>query len=210
MGAIAYDAVDGNLTEKIKVDGVDDVDLSKPGEYTITYTVLDEQDNEGMAERTVIVKDTTEPVIILNGIGSIAEINVSDKGFNYLDANVIIQGDGEGASAIAVLANGFISSIQLLDPGFGYTSANVIIEGSGVGAKADAVLDNGLHYFVEADSDPELNFEDPGYSALDSLDGDLTDAVVVNGADEVDLAATGDYTIIYEVEDAAAQGTPRA
>ena len=39
LGAIAYDAVDGNLTEKIKVDGVDDVDLSKPGEYTITYTV---------------------------------------------------------------------------------------------------------------------------------------------------------------------------
>ena len=113
MGAIAYDAVDGNLTEKIKVDGVDD-GICPNCEYTITYTVLDEQDNEGMAERTVIVKDTTEPVIILNGIGSIAEINVSDKGFNYLDANVIIQGDGEGASAIVVLANGFISSIQLL------------------------------------------------------------------------------------------------
>ena len=58
------------------------------------------QDNEGMAERTVIVKDTTEPVLILNGIGSIAEINVSDKGFNYLDANVIIQGDGEGGAML--------------------------------------------------------------------------------------------------------------
>ena len=157
LGAIAFDAVDGNLTSKIEVDGIDDVDLSKPGEYTITYTVSDEQGNEGKKERSVIVQDTTEPVIILNGSGAIAEIHVSDKGFNYLDANVIIEGDGEGARAIAVLANGFISSIQLLDPGFGYSTASVTIEGSGVGAKADVVIDNGLNYFVEADSDPELH-----------------------------------------------------
>ena len=49
-----------------------------------------------------------------------------------------------------------------------------------------------------------MNFEDLATS-VGFTDGDLTDAVVVNGADEVDLAATGDYTIIYEVEDAAAQ-----
>ena len=53
-GATASDNKDGNLTDKIKISGK--VDTSKPGTYTITYTVEDSSGNKATVTRTVIVK----------------------------------------------------------------------------------------------------------------------------------------------------------
>ena len=43
------------------------LNLQKVGEYKIRYTSLDEYGNAGVANRTVVVRDTTPPVITLNG-----------------------------------------------------------------------------------------------------------------------------------------------
>ena len=53
-GATASDNKDGNITDKIKMSGK--VDTSKPGTYTITYTVEDSSGNKATVTRTVIVK----------------------------------------------------------------------------------------------------------------------------------------------------------
>ena len=45
-------------------------------------------------------------------------------------------------------------------------------------------------------------FKDPGYTATDNVDGDITAQVVVSG-DVVDTGKTGEYTILYDVTDAA-------
>jgi len=45
-------------------------------------------------------------------------------------------------------------------------------------------------------------FNDPGYSALDGTDGDLTNSIVVAG-DAVDINTAGTYVITYNVTDAA-------
>lgn len=45
-------------------------------------------------------------------------------------------------------------------------------------------------------------FNDPGYSALDGTDGDLTNSIVVAG-DAVDINTAGTYVITYNVSDAA-------
>ena len=45
------------------------------------------------------------------------------------------------------------------------------------------------------------SFTDPGYSAEDEVDGDITDKVIVTGT--VDISAVGTYTISYDVSDAA-------
>src|SRR5690606_30098366 len=42
----------------------------------------------------------------------------------------------------------------------------------------------------------------PGFTATDNVDGDLTGSVVVGG-DTVDTGTLGDYTITYDVSDAA-------
>lgn len=53
-GASAKDDIDGDLTDKIVIEGI--VDVSKEGSYTITYKVKDNSQNEGVRKRTVIVK----------------------------------------------------------------------------------------------------------------------------------------------------------
>ena len=49
---------------------------------------------------------------------------------------------------------------------------------------------------------PGGTYLDPGATASDILDGDLSAAVVVSG-DIVNLAQVGTYTVLYDVKDAA-------
>ena len=51
----AEDDVDGDLSEDVKITS--DVDTSKPGEYTVTYTISDSHGNESVATKTVTVKE---------------------------------------------------------------------------------------------------------------------------------------------------------
>lgn len=52
-GYTATDNADGDLTGKVQVSGT--VDTSKPGDYTLSYTVTDSSGNEARAQRTVSV-----------------------------------------------------------------------------------------------------------------------------------------------------------
>lgn len=54
-GAHATEPVDGLLNSQIKISG--EVDTSKPGDYTVTYTVDDSQGHTATAERRVHVVD---------------------------------------------------------------------------------------------------------------------------------------------------------
>ena len=44
-------------------------------------------------------------------------------------------------------------------------------------------------------------FSEPGYKAIDAIDGDLTDQVIVNG--NVDTSQKGTYKIVYSVINSA-------
>ena len=48
-------------------------------------------------------------------------------------------------------------------------------------------------------------YNEPGYDAIDELDGDLTDKVKVTN--KVDTSKIGDYEVIYEVKDKAGNKT---
>jgi len=52
-GYEVYDSIDKNLTSKVKVNG--SVNTSKPGTYTITYTVVNSKNITTTVKRTVIV-----------------------------------------------------------------------------------------------------------------------------------------------------------
>lgn len=61
-GAIAIDSYDGDLTKYIKTK--DNVDISKEGKYTITYTVKDKSNNKTSIQREVVVnQDPTKQVV---------------------------------------------------------------------------------------------------------------------------------------------------
>ena len=80
-GATATDLVDGVLSANIQVTNF--VDVSKVGNYTVTYTVTDSAGNDASLARNVTVVDTTSPTITLTGDSTISlEINsdFSDPG----------------------------------------------------------------------------------------------------------------------------------
>ncbi|MCX0365311.1 DUF5011 domain-containing protein [Clostridium perfringens] len=60
-GVTATDTEDGNVTDKIKVEG--SVDVNKPGKYELTYTVTDSDGNTTTVKRVVTVIANEVPVI---------------------------------------------------------------------------------------------------------------------------------------------------
>lgn len=77
---------------------------------------------------------------------SIIEIAVSDGGSEYTDPpNVVIEGNGAGASAQAYISNGSVTAIKVLTEGFGFTKTPTVslVGGNGSSlnvAKAVAIL----------------------------------------------------------------------
>lgn len=63
QGATASDACQGALP----VSATGSVDVSTVGTYVLTYTATDSSGNQGSKTRTVVVEDTTAPVITLSG-----------------------------------------------------------------------------------------------------------------------------------------------
>ena len=96
-GATALDNLDGDLTSSIVTSS--NVNTSAIGSYTVTYDVSDAAGNAATrVTRTVIVQDTTAPVITLTGAASVT----IEAGSTYTDA---------GATALDNLDGDLTSSI---------------------------------------------------------------------------------------------------
>lgn len=78
------------------------------------------------------------------GIESIQIVNPGNK--YKTTPTVTIVGDGEGATAEAVIVNGSVVAINITNPGINYTSATVTITGDGISASAIAIAQNKLGY----------------------------------------------------------------
>ncbi len=79
---------------------------------------------------------------VLQSFTGVEEIEVLVGGSGYTSTpSVIIEGDGQGATATAVIVNGAVRSIQITNEGSGYTSATArIVGGGGSGASLRANL----------------------------------------------------------------------
>jgi hypothetical protein len=99
LGAEAGDNHDGPLT--YTTSGT--VNNSVLGTYTITYTTTDSSGNSDSVERTVIVRDTTAPVLTLNGASTIyIEFGdtYTEQGASWTDAY-----DGSGSAIVSGSVN---------------------------------------------------------------------------------------------------------
>lgn len=72
--------------------------------------------------------------------GAIYAIKTTSGGYGYTEANVIITGNGSGATATANIAGSKIVGVTVTSPGSGYTFADISFDGDGVGAAARAIL----------------------------------------------------------------------
>ena len=108
----------------------------------------------------------------------ISSIDVMNSGSGYTSTpTLIIEGDGTGANAYAVVVNGQIESVVVDISGAQYTTATVLIEGdSGSGAVLQAEIDNSVgtlrsYYFDQNNIKTVLN-ENVG--TIDYINGIIT------------------------------------
>lgn len=80
---------------------------------------------------------------IPQSFSGISSIKVLNPGQNYTsEPTITIEGDGQGATGVAVIVNGSIQSIDVANRGIDYTRATITITGGGgFGATASAVID---------------------------------------------------------------------
>lgn len=211
QGATATDNVDGDLTDAITETGVDAVDTAVSGTYLVKYNVTDAAGNAAdEVVRTVIVieKDDVLPQISLIGKAAIDILVGSD----YIDqgATATDNVDGDITDLIVIVGD---DAINTENEGVFTITYNVT---DAAGNIAVEVVRN-VHVITEDVTVPVISligeavitlevgneYEDAGATADDNVQGDLTEAIVIEGVENVDTATVGTYIVTYNVSDAA-------
>ncbi len=173
-----------------------DADVSKLGTYEITYSATYRGKTETKKQK-VTVKDTVAPVITLvsdpNHFTSPTK-KYEEEGFSAKDNY-----DGDITSAVVSQEKDGVVTYTVKDSsGNTATVTRTIIYKDVV--KPKITLKGGTVQIEKGKS-----YKDPGYSASDDVDGDITSKVKVEGSVNTDKA--GDYTVIYTVEDSSGNKT---
>jgi hypothetical protein len=167
--------------------------------YTVTYSATDADGNIGTASRTVIVEDTTAPVITLaNGDEGTTNYTV-ERGTTYVDPGGTADG-GETVTVDTSELNMAVSNTYTVtysatdaDGNIGTASRTVIVEDT-----TDPVI-------TLADGDPGTTdytvergttYVDPGATA------DTGETVTVNTS-QLNMDVSGTYTVTYSATDLA-------
>lgn len=167
------------------------VDAKTLGTYEVIYTAMHKK-LETTAKRTVIVQDTTPPEIDLVAdpeyfTSPIAEY--VEEGYSAWDLH-----DGDLTDQVVRGSNREKVFYVVTDSSGNHTRTERVIVYKDV--VPPTITLNG-----EAEVRVEINgtYEEPGFTATDDCDGDLTAAVTVEGS--IDVSKFGDYTLTYRVED---------
>lgn len=178
--------------EELAVQITGSVDVSKLGTYEITYYAVFEG-AEASVTRTVQVVDTTAPVISLTPDDpekyTLPNEHYEEAGYTASDNY-----DGDLTDKVTVLEQDGKVFYTVTDSSGNETTVERTI------CYADPIapvltLKGDSKITVTEDS----KWEDPGFTASDNVDGDLTAQVTVTGT--VDLKKPGTYKLTYEVQD---------
>lgn len=186
--------------KEIKVNVDVNIDESKLGEYEAIATAKYKKKEVTHSIKVKIV-DTTAPELTLLGDAEVTmETGQSyeEPGFNAVDTY-----DGDITDKVVV--SGIPDTSPLKDFSVTYTakdsSGNETILTRNVKVidtiAPEITLAKGSTIYVEKGK----AYKEPGFSAVDNCDGDITANVTVSG--NVDTSNTGKYTLTYEVSDAS-------
>lgn len=208
-GFTANDNVDGDITAGVQSYG--SVDVNSTGFFYFFYSVTDSSGNFGYAQRYVIISDknvNAAPLIMMNG----DNVTVQQIGSDYVEQGAIAYDDMDGNISDKIVISGTVNpNVE----GIYYVNYDVK-DSNGLNAQqvtrkvVFTDLNNPIDYIgptidLSGDYYMAINVGDtyvePGYTAWDNVDGDVTDKVVVSS--NLDTSVPGTYQITYDVTDAA-------
>jgi peptidoglycan/xylan/chitin deacetylase (PgdA/CDA1 family) len=176
--------------QELTVESSGSVDTLQLGTYTLTYRAKNRFASI-TRKRTVTVVDTQPPVLTLTDSGLSTPIGQDyvEEGYSATD-NV----DGDITDQVTFYQEGDKMYYSVADSsGNEATAVRTILYRDP--EAPDLVLTGSNQVTISAGSP----FSDPGYTALDDQDGDITDRVTISGA--VNYFAAGTYTLTYSVTD---------
>lgn len=179
-----------NISSNIEITG--NVNTSKEGNYTITYSI-----KKGLYKKTVkrnIIVQKDGPIITLEGgkeISVCPDSKYEEIGFKAIDSKENDLTD----KVVTINGQDMITyTVKDKDNTFFSITRKLIREDK----DAPVIKLNGNdHVYVTVGN----MYTDGGATALDKCDGDLTEQIEKSG--NVDTNALGDYEIIYKVKDKA-------
>ena len=180
-----------DVSSDVKVKGK--INSSKIGKYEISY-VIKKGAFKVTKKRIVEVIDDIKPEIILEGGTSVSACpkkKYSDQGFKATDNY-----DGDITSKVTIKEEKNKITYTVSDSSGNTTKivrnlTRVDDEKPVITLKGDKVI------YIDKDG----KYEDPGYTAIDNCDDDITSKVIVTGA--VNTKEVGTYKIVYKVSDSA-------
>jgi hypothetical protein len=212
-GYNASDNKDGDITSAVQIAG--DLNTSVVGQYELTYTVQDSIGNQAEMKKrainvteTVVETDETPPVLILLGdrnITLLLEEPFVEPGFNATDNN-------DGNISDRVVVSGTVDKMEVGTYELSYAVTDDAGNKSEILTRIITIAERPVPVdevapVIELVGGEVLQiiagstFMEPGYNAMDDVDGDLTSQVVIKG--KVDAGKAGNYSIFYSVEDMA-------
>lgn len=179
-----------DISNQIKTKG--EVNTDKVGTYTIEYSV--EVGNYHVKkDRTIEVVDRTKPVIQLTGEKA---TTICPNG-TYKEEGAIATDDYDGDLTAKIERKEEKGKIiyTVEDSSKNKTTVERIIEEKDE-EKPNITLKGGNIYLQ-----PGAAYKEPGYTATDNCDGDISSKVTVKG--KVETNTIGNYTLTYEVSDSS-------
>lgn len=161
------------------------------GTYKIVYTVRVLWFSK-TKERTVKIVDTVAPVITLNyrdDAFTVPGDEYVEEGFSASDNH-----DGDLTEKVVAERRGDTVVYTVSDSSGNTSSVTRTIKFSDVTSPVITLIGDAQIILTIGDE-----FSEPGFSASDDRDGNITDKVTVAG--EVDVMHVGEYTLTYTVED---------
>ena len=183
------------------------INIYTAGEYIVTLKAINVAGAFDTSQATIVISDVGAPVITLLGDTT---INIMLGGDPYTDPGATATDDLDGD----ITANIVVVGIDAVDVN---TAGTYIITYNVSDAAGNAATERTRTVIVAADivapvitltGSATMNvilgdtFTDPGATATDDVDGDITANIVVAG-DTVDTNTVATYTITYNVSDAA-------
>lgn len=207
QGATALDNYDGNLTGKIVINN--SVKANVVGTYTVTYNVKDSSGNSAATvQRTVIVRDTTKPIITLKGVRQDGNSDVTIQVHGVYDSNIAKASatatdnyDGDMSSKITVDNPVLVDTVGTYTVTFNVTDANgnaaipVTRKVHVVDTQKPVIALNGSSTVTV---ELKQAYTDAGATVTDNYDPDR----VIEGTGTVDINNVQTYTIRFNATDA--------
>ena len=203
--ATVIDDIDGDISRFVRISGY--VDCDTIGQYYIKYDAVDSHGNHAVSvHRQVIVRDTTPPVVTLNGNSDIVLL----YGQEYKELYATAVDNYDGPVSVSIENPVVIDKIGSYEIVY---SAYDKSHNRGVAIRRIEVIDNISPLITLNDEqimyvEVHEKFEDPGANVIDNVDGNFT----IYGTSfyygdikvkEIDTSKLGTYYVRYDYTDSA-------